>query len=51
MEPSEKNYYQPGWTLVGADLLKMKQTEDDTKKYIPQGIFIIIIIIIILFIY
>ena len=27
VEPSEKHWYQPGWTLVGAGVFSRKQTE------------------------
>lgn len=36
MEPSEKHYYQPAWTLVGAGAYKLEDTEKDEKDYIPK---------------
>lgn len=37
IEPSEKHYYQPAWTLVGAGEFDSKATEKSEKDYIPQG--------------
>jgi sulfide:quinone oxidoreductase len=37
MEPSEKHYYQPAWTLVGAGAYDLADTERDEKDYIPKG--------------
>lgn len=37
VEPSEKHYYQPAWTLVGAGDYDFKKTERDEKDYIPKG--------------
>lgn len=38
LEPSEKHYYQPAWTLVGAGSFKFEDTEREEKKYIPEGV-------------
>ena len=38
IEPSDKHYYQPANTLVGAGLMKMQQTIKDEKKLIPNGV-------------
>lgn len=37
MEPSEKHYYQPAWTLVGAGQFDIKATEKNEIDYIPKG--------------
>src|ERR1700688_3516898 len=36
VEPSELHWYQPGWTLVGAGVLK--HTERREEKLIPKGV-------------
>ncbi|SHN32189.1 sulfide:quinone oxidoreductase [Cyclobacterium lianum] len=38
IEPSEKHYYQPAWTLVGAGTFDMKKTIREEKNYIPKGV-------------
>ena len=38
VEPSEKHYYQPAWTLVGAGTYDMTATERDEADYIPSGV-------------
>ncbi|MCH7404863.1 NAD(P)/FAD-dependent oxidoreductase [Belliella aquatica] len=38
LEPSEKHYYQPAWTLVGAGNFKFEDTEREEAKYIPSGV-------------
>ncbi|MCX2743596.1 FAD/NAD(P)-binding oxidoreductase [Mangrovivirga sp. M17] len=38
IEPSEKHFYQPAWTLVGAGTFNMKNTIRDEKEYIPEGV-------------
>ncbi len=38
LEPSEKHYYQPAWTLVGAGAFDFKDTEREEEKYIPKGV-------------
>ncbi|MFO0794353.1 MAG: FAD/NAD(P)-binding oxidoreductase [Candidatus Brocadiaceae bacterium] len=37
IEPSERHYYQPGWTLVGAGILDIKDTEKNEKDLIPEN--------------
>ena len=38
IEPSEKHYYQPAWTLVGAGTYDFKETERKEEDYIPKGV-------------
>jgi sulfide:quinone oxidoreductase len=38
IEPSEKHYYQPAWTLVGAGTFDYKDTERNEEDYIPKGV-------------
>ncbi|HQU31021.1 MAG: NAD(P)/FAD-dependent oxidoreductase [Planctomycetia bacterium] len=38
IEPSEKHYYQPQWTLVGAGVFPREISERDTKDLIPPGV-------------
>lgn len=37
LEPSEKHYYQPLWTLVGGGVFDKEITARDEKDYIPYG--------------
>ncbi len=37
IDPSEKHYYQPAWTLVGAGAYKYQKTVGYTRDYIPRG--------------
>ncbi|MGK7918054.1 MAG: FAD/NAD(P)-binding oxidoreductase [Prochloraceae cyanobacterium] len=37
IEPSDKHYYQPGWTLVGGGVFTMEQTTREEKDFIPKG--------------
>ena len=37
LEPSEKHYYQPLWTLVGGGVFDKESTVRDEKDYIPDG--------------
>jgi sulfide:quinone oxidoreductase len=37
VEPSEKHYYQPAWTLVGGGVMPKEQTVRDESDYIPSG--------------
>ena len=37
VEPSDKHYYQPAWTLVGGGAFDIKDTVRDEKDYIPKG--------------
>lgn len=36
IEPSEKHYYQPAWTLVGGGVFDQDATERDEKSVIPD---------------
>jgi len=38
LEPSEKHYYQPAWTLVGAGEFALADTIRPEADYIPQGV-------------
>lgn len=38
LDSSEKHYYQPLWTLVGAGVVKKEVTEKSTASLIPQGV-------------
>lgn len=37
VEPSDKHYYQPAWTLVGAGTFNIRETERLEAYYIPKG--------------
>jgi sulfide:quinone oxidoreductase len=37
IDPSEKHYYQPAWTLVGAGAFDIAKTEKKEADYIPQN--------------
>jgi sulfide:quinone oxidoreductase len=37
IDPSEKHYYQPAWTLVGAGIFDVKKTIRNEKDFIPKG--------------
>jgi sulfide:quinone oxidoreductase len=37
IDPSEKHYYQPAWTLVGAGIFDIKKTEKNEKDFIPKN--------------
>ncbi|HOY97011.1 MAG TPA: FAD/NAD(P)-binding oxidoreductase [Catalimonadaceae bacterium] len=37
IEPSEKHYYQPAWTLVGGGAFDITKTEKNEADYIPKG--------------
>ncbi len=37
IDPADKHYYQPAWTLVGAGTYNMAKTERDMKSLIPKG--------------
>jgi len=36
IEPSEKHYYQPAWTLVGAGTFDINKTVGNEADYIPS---------------
>jgi sulfide:quinone oxidoreductase len=38
IEPSEKHYYQPAWTLVGAGVFNMKNTIHNEADVIPKKV-------------
>lgn len=38
IEPSEKHYYQPIWTLVGAGIFPKQVSERAEADYIPKGV-------------
>ncbi|MBK7534784.1 MAG: NAD(P)/FAD-dependent oxidoreductase [Myxococcales bacterium] len=38
VEPSDKHYYQPIWTLVGAGVFPREISERDELDYIPDGV-------------
>lgn len=38
IEPSEKHYYQPIWTLVGGGVFDKKISERNEADYIPDGV-------------
>ena len=38
VDPAEKHYYQPGWTLVGAGVFEAEDTERDMAGLIPRGV-------------
>ena len=38
IDPAEKHYYHPAWTLVGAGTYSMEATERDTADLIPKGV-------------
>jgi sulfide:quinone oxidoreductase len=37
IDPAEKHYYQPAWTLVGAGIFDINKTERNQKDFIPKG--------------
>jgi sulfide:quinone oxidoreductase len=38
IEPSDKHFYQPAWTLVGAGVFDIKNTVRDEASVIPRGV-------------
>ncbi len=38
IEPSDKHYYQPMWTLVGGGIFPKKRSEHDEAGVIPKGV-------------
>lgn len=37
VDPSEKHYYQPAWTLVGAGIFDLNKTVRNEKDFIPKN--------------
>ncbi len=37
VEPSDKHYYQPGWTLTGGGVFQLQDTVKPQKDLIPKG--------------
>lgn len=37
IDPSDKHYYQPAWTLVGAGIYDVQDTIKNEQDYIPNG--------------
>jgi sulfide:quinone oxidoreductase len=37
IDPSEKHYYQPAWTLVGAGIFDINKTVKNEKDFIPKN--------------
>ncbi len=37
IEPSEKHYYQPLWTLIGAGVFPKEESERNEADFIPEG--------------
>lgn len=38
VDPSEKHYYQPLWTIAGSGLISKEKTVKDQKDLIPEGV-------------
>jgi sulfide:quinone oxidoreductase len=38
IEPSDKHYYQPLWTLVGGGIFKKQRSERNEGDFIPTGV-------------
>ena len=38
IEPSEKHYYQPAWTMVGGGFYDINETVKPEAKFIPEGV-------------
>lgn len=38
IEPADKHYYQPAWTLVGAGTFDIKKTERDESEVMPANV-------------
>jgi len=37
IEPSDKHYYQPLWTLVGGGIFPKEESERNEADYMPRG--------------
>jgi sulfide:quinone oxidoreductase len=38
IDPADKHYYQPAWTLVGAGVFNVKDTEKNEADVMPKGV-------------
>jgi sulfide:quinone oxidoreductase len=38
IDPADKHYYQPAWTLVGAGVFNIKDTEKNEADVMPKGV-------------
>ncbi len=38
VDPAEKSYYQPGWTMVGGGVFRNTDTVRNTRDLIPKGV-------------
>jgi sulfide:quinone oxidoreductase len=38
IDPSDKHYYQPAWTLVGRGVFDINKTERNEADVIPKGV-------------
>jgi sulfide:quinone oxidoreductase len=38
VDPADKHYYQPAWTLVGGGAFNIQDTERDEASVIPKGV-------------
>lgn len=38
IEPSDKHYYQPAWTLAGAGVFDIRKTEHEEAEVMPAGV-------------
>lgn len=38
VEPADKHYYQPGWTMVGGGIFQPEDTERDMASVMPGGV-------------
>ena len=38
IEPSDKHYYQPGWTFVGGGIMRQWETVKDTSEVMPNKV-------------
>lgn len=38
VDPAEKHYYQPAWTLAGAGVFDIKKTERNESDVLPKGV-------------
>ena len=38
IDPADKHYYQPAWTLVGSGVFDIKKTERNEADVMPKGV-------------